>query len=241
MKKIFVMILVTLAMSCNSQTIEFVVSASPGGPNDTVTRKLVERLNHQNNLQFIVTNRPGAAHVIAYNYVNNSNKPTLILETSEIEKHEVFSKVEELYNIGYFSSVVFVSKKSGIKNLKDLIELSNQRPINFGHGGIGTYSHMSMDLMCKKINCLDIPYKSGIEGMTAILAGTIDAYSLVSYGSKQFIENDNYVAIHNLRVKEKSWFKLFSKNLSDKDKEIIQESLRSIDSSFFRELGLDTK
>lgn len=240
MKK-FILLFSLLTSICCAQPIEFVVSASPGGPNDTVTRKIVERLEKQTNLNFVVVNKPGAAHVIGYNYVSNTNKPTLIMSTSEIENNEVHSQLEEIYNTGYFTNYLFVSKKSGIKNLNDLIDLSKQREINFGHGGIGTYSHSAMETICKKtIRCLSVPFKSGAEGMISLLNGTIDAYALVSYGSKQFSENENYTVIHNIRLsKEKSWFKVFGKNLHEKDKQIISSVLKSTESKFFTDIGFE--
>ncbi len=239
--KILFVLGILLSITIQAQPIEFVVSASPGGPNDTVSRKIVERIEKSSNLQITVINKPGGAHVIAYNYVATSNKPTLIMETPEIEKHELFNQVEELYSGGHFINTLFVSEKSGIKNLKQLIELSKKREINFGHGGVGSYSHASMQIMCKStLRCLDVPYKSGAEGMMALLTGTIDAYAIVSYGSKQFLENDKYVTIHDVRLgKEKSWYKLFGKNLSDKDKNTIMEILKNTDPKFFTDMGLE--
>lgn len=224
-----------------TQNIEFVVSASPGGPNDTVTRKIADRIEKNSNLQFTIINKPGAAHVIAYNHVMTTTKPTLIMETPEIEKHEVFSQVDELYNGGHFMNILFVSEKSGIKNMKQMIELSDKRTINFGHGGVGSYSHLAMQSVCKTtLRCLDVPYKSAAEGMMGLLNGSIDAYAIVSYGSKQFLENDKYLAIHDIRLgKEKSWYKLFGKNLTEKDKRIIVDILKNTDAKFFTDMGLE--
>lgn len=233
---------VFFALNVNSsERIEVVVSASPGGPNDTVTRKIVDKLERQTNLQFVILNKPGGERVIAYNYVNNTTKPVLILETQEIEKHEVFTKIDEIFNLGYFYNILIVSEKSGIKNLSQLIDLSKQREINFGHASIGSYSHLSSKHMCEKtLRCLLVPYKSSAEGMIGLLTGTIDAYAIVSYGSKQFINNNKYVAIHNIKLKrEKSWYKLFSKNLPEKDIQNIKYVLQSIDDRFFSEMGFD--
>jgi tripartite-type tricarboxylate transporter receptor subunit TctC len=239
MKALF--LLLVFCGSCFAQTIEFVVSASPGGPNDTVTRKIAEALERRTNLQFVIVNKPGAAHTIGYNYIKGTNKPSLIMETAEIAQHEVFPHVEELYLGGYFVNTVFVSEKSGVKTLKQLAELSKQREIKFGHGGVGSYSHMAMASLCEKIlKCLDVPYKSGIEGMTAILTETIDAYALASYGSKQFLENARYVAVQDVRLpKEKSWFKLFGRNLSSADKEAISNALKAEGPKFFTDMGLE--
>ena len=233
---------VFLALNVNSsERIEVVVSASPGGPNDTVTRKIVDKLERQTNLQFVILNKPGGERVIAYNYVNNNTNPVLIFETPEIEKHEVFIKVDEIINLGYFYNILLVSEKSGIKNLSQLIDLSKQREINFGHASIGSYSHLASKYMCvKTLRCLTVPYKSSAEGMVGLLTGTIDAYAIVSYGSKQFINNNKYVAIHNIKLeREKSWYKLFSKNLPEKDIQNIKYVLQSIDARFFSEMGFD--
>ena len=225
---------------CNAQPIEFVVSASPGGPNDTVTRKVMDQLERRTSLQFVIVNKPGAAHTIAYNYLASSNKPSVIMETPEIESNAVFPLVDELYNAGHFVNTVFVSEKSGIKNMHQLMAIAKNRSIIFGHGGVGSYSYMAMEIVCKGIQCLDVPYKSGAEGMMAILTGTIDAYALASYGSKQYRENERYVAIHDVRIsKSKSWYKLFGRNLSDRDKAAIIQAMQSIDTKFYTDLGLE--
>lgn len=225
----------------SAERIEVVVSASPGGPNDTVTRKIVDKLEKQTDFQFVILNKSGGERVIAYNYVNNTTKPVLILETQEIEKHEVFSKVDDIFTLGYFYNILLVSEKSGIKNISQLIELSKQREINFGHASIGSYSHLASKYMCDKtLRCLSVPYKSSAEGMIGLLTGTIDAYAIVSYGSKQFIDNTRYVAIHNIRLeRDKSWYKMFSKNLPEKDIQSIRYVLQSLDSRFFAEMGFD--
>lgn len=241
MKKIIITILLLLSATCNADTIAFVVSASAGGPNDSVTRKVIKELEEKTNLRFVVLNKPGAAHVIAYDYVLKTNRPTLILETPEIKDHEVFSYVDEMYTLGHFTNIMFVSQKSGIKSLKQLIDLSKKRQINFGHGGIGSYSYLAMLKMCKTtLDCLDVPYKSAIEGMTALLTDTIDAYAVASYGSKPFLENENYVSIYNIKLgNEKSWFKLFGKNLSESDKRQIIDVLKSQDKDFYINMGFE--
>lgn len=239
MKKLLLLLLVCSGL--HAEPIEFIVSASAGGPNDTTTRKVVELLEKKTNLEFVIMNKPGAAHTIAYGHVLNTTKPTLIMSTSEIEAHEVYNHIDELYTAGHFINTLYVSEKSGMKSLNDLIRLSKEREINFGHGGIGSYSYLSMNSLCKKtLRCLDVPYKSGAEGMMAVLTGTIDAFALASYGTRQYLENDKYVAIHTIRLsKEKSWFKLFGKNLSEKDKQLIISTLKHTDNKFFNDMGFE--
>jgi len=221
--------------------IEFVVTAAAGGPNDTVTRKLVEKLEKDTSLKFVVLNKAGAAHVIGYNYVLHSDKSILIMSTPDIINHDVHPTLDEVYNAGYFSNTLFVSKKSGIKSIRELADLSNTREIVFGHGGIGTYSHRAQQTVCEKtLRCLDVAYKGGSQGMLALMSGEIDAYAITTYGTKQFFENDKLVPIHNIvSSKDKSWFKLFSKNISKADREIISNALKSQDLKFYTDMGFE--
>ena len=226
-----------------ANTIDFIVTASPGGPNDTVTRKIVEELEKETSLKFVIINKPGAAHTIGYRHVLESDRPTLVMSTPEITNHEVYQKVEELYNAGYFTNTLFVSRNSGVKDIKQLYELSKKRDINFGHGGVGTYSHLAMEHVCTnqlQNKCLAIGYKSGANGILGVMTGEIDAYALASYGSTQFLQNDKLSAIYEIRVgREKSWFKLFSKNLSEKDKSTILEVLKTRPFKFYYDMGFE--
>ena len=242
MRIITLLVGAVLSFNISAQPIiEFVVSAAPGGPNDTVTRKLVEKLEKNTSLKCIVLNKAGAAHVIGYNYVFNSDKPTLIVSTPEITSHESHLKLDELYTLGYFTNTLFVSKKSGIKSIKELAELSKTREIIFGHGGYRTYSHQAMQTVCEKtLRCLDVAYKGGGQGMVALMSGEIDAFAITTYGSRQFFENNMVVPIYNVgTAKEKNWVKLFSKNVSSADKETILNVLKSQDFKFYSDMGFE--
>ena len=240
--KIITLLAIIISFNVGAQpAIEFVVSAAPGGPNDTVTRKLVEKLEKNTPLKFIVLNKAGAAHVIGYNHVLNSDKPTLIMSTPEITNHDVYPTLDEVYNAGYFTNTLFVSKKTGIKSIRELVDLSNTREIVFGHGGVGTYSHRAQQTVCERtLRCLDVAYKGGSQGMLALMSGEIDAYAITTYGTKQFFENSMLVPIHNiLSSKDKSWFKLFSKNVSLADRETISNVLKSQDLKFYTDMGFE--
>jgi hypothetical protein len=100
---------------------------------------------------------------------------------------------------------------------------------------------MAMKNVCEKtLKCLDVPFKSGAEGMLSLMSGNIDAYSIVSYGSKQYLENDKLLAIHNIRTeRNRSWFKLFGKNLSKDNEETIKNILSKQPDNFYKEMGLE--
>lgn len=237
MRKLLLIATIFLAQSVSAQSIEFVVSALAGGPNDIVTRKIVERLEKNTDLTFVVMNKPGAAHKIGYNYVQNSKKPVLIISTPEIVNNEVYQEVQEIFNLGEFYNRIYVSNKSNVKNMNDLIQLSRSRQINFGHSGIGTYSHSAMENVCSSIlRCLQVPYKSGAQGMLALMTGEIDAYALVSYGNSFPIEN--YTPIYDIYDKNKTWLKLFAKDLPAETQKKIITTLQNTPKEYYVNMGL---
>lgn len=229
-------LLLVLLLFCTSlcaETIELIVTASPGGPDDTVARKLEDRIADSTDLKIIIVNRPGAAHQIGYNYVQQSTRPVLIASTSMIAAHDVYRELDLIHHLGYFSNVVFVAANSPYYSLADL---NTGREIRFGHGGEGSFSHQAQTQVCHNIRCLAVPYRSGAEGMLGISSNTIDAYALVGYGSSNFQSNRLYRTIGEVKSSN-TWFRLFGKNIDPDTKTKIQTALKQVDRKFYTDLG----
>lgn len=231
MKKL--LLLLVFCTSCFAEPIEFVVGATAGGPNDTVTRNIIEQIESKSNLKFNIIYKPGAAQKIGYSYVQQSTKPTIIVSTAEIMEHAVIEQVETIYTLGEFSNAVMVNSQS---NYYTTADLSKKPQVNFGHGGEGTFSYRAMQQVCKNMNCLPVPFKGGSEGMINILSNTIDTFAMSNYGS-QYTTNDKFRVIGYVHVKN-SWVKLFGKNLSDTEKRTIQNVLKNTDTKFYTDMGL---
>lgn len=257
MINLLALVLLFFSICASATPIEFVVKAAPGGPDDVITRKIVEHIERDTNIKFAVVNKAGAAHIIGYNYFESKSTPSLIIGDSNMSIHPVINSSERIFIVGTFTNILFVKNGSGITSLEDLINLSKSREIRFGHGGVGTYSWIAAETMCQKIiRCLLVPYRSGAPGMIDVLNGTIDAYALISYGSNAFIENKMYRAIvmystqrHPIldipilpkKYKDleiRNWIAIYGRNLSDDDKLLIKQELNKIDSTFFIENGL---
>lgn len=254
----FLLSLALLLVSICSQAepIEFIVRAAPGGPDDAFTRKLQDHLEKTTNLKFVVLNKPGAAHTIGYSYFQNTTSPALIIGDVNINKHPVATLSDKLTTLGYFTNILYVRRESGIKNLSDLIDLSKSRPIRFGHGGVGTFSHEAASKLCTSVlSCVEVPYKSGAPGMIDLMGGHIDAYGIVSYGT-DYSDNDKLQAIllfsnsrysrYNLpllpdslkHLEIKNWIALYGRNLSQEQKRDIITSINALDKSIFNDSGL---
>lgn len=241
MKKIIATFCFLLSVA-HAQSIQFVVTATAGGPNDAVTRKLVSEIEARSKYNFVVINKPGAAHTIGYRYIMDAKNPTLFISTPEVRSHDVYTESEEIFNLGYFTNTIYIPKSLNITTVGDFIQLSRTRKINFGHSGPGTYSHAAMKHFCERRlsnNCIEVGYKSGANGMLGVMTGEIDAYALVSYGVR-YTENDKVRILHELRVgTEDRWLKIFSRNIDPAIKNDLMKILSGIDKKFYIELGLE--
>lgn len=262
-------ILLLLMLTCNlhAEPIEFVVPSSVGGSDDITSRILVSELEASSDLTFVVVNKPGAAHNIGYAYMKTTNKPSLMIASDVVIRNKINSKegypegivdaLDPIFFLGNFTNIMFVSSKSNINSINDLIELSKKRDVIFGHGGVGTYSYDSLSKLCGEImKCLPIPYKSGPNSLMDLMNNTIDVYAYVSNGLDVFMENKNLRPImmfsntkhasfevpllpKKMRKMEiKNWLMLFGRNLTDKQIETITTVLKKKPTSFYTDMGL---
>lgn len=257
MKRILLILALLFTQIVYAQSIEFVVKSAAGGPDDTVTRKIAEHLERTTGMNFVVVNKPGASHTIGYSHFESSTHPSLILADPNIQTHSVYNSSEKIFTVGEFSNILFVKNGSGIENVNDLFKLSKTREIRFGHGGEGTFGHIAAVKLCQQgLNCLYVPYKSGAPGMLDLMSGQIDAFSIISYGTSQYLSNDKLNAImlysntkhpkmnvtplpNNFRQLEiKNWVAIFARNLTEKQTKDIVKALSSIDKTFFIDSGL---
>jgi tripartite-type tricarboxylate transporter receptor subunit TctC len=183
--KFLISLLLVVSINSFAAPIEFVVRNSPGGPDDFITRKLMEHLEKNTNLQFVATYKSGAAHAIAYRYFESNKKPMLIIadRNSLNYNQTVMLTSEKIFTMGNFTNILFVRNGSGIKSFDDLVKLSKEREIIFGLGGVGSGSYEAANSICQKVlRCLLVPYKSSGPGMIDVASGVIDAFAVASYG-----------------------------------------------------------
>jgi len=246
MKKFILLLTLFLASAfAKSQTIEFVVTAAPGGAADILARKLEKEIELSSNLNIIVVAKPGASHNIGYQYIHQTKKPTIFVSDISLIRNKnlpgypngITAEIEPLVYIGGFYSVLMVSSKSSIKTYNDFLKVASERQIRVGHGGIGTFGHEAAVEVCKNIDCLMVPYKSSPPGMIDVASQIIDAFPFQSYGAKQLLQADsNFIGIKDIDLNH--WVMLFSKNLNETDKYTIINILSKQDKAFFENLGV---
>ncbi len=175
--------------------ITFVAPFSAGGANDLVARIIAKAVGTSLNQAVIVENRPGAggavgaAHVArsapdGYTYLVGSNGTV----TNSLIRHDQPYKDAELTPVALLSvtpSVIVANPSNPAKDLKDFVararEAKTQR-ITFSTAGNGSTPHFVAEMM-KEATGLPIEpiaYKSGSEGVTAVIGNQVDATSEAS-------------------------------------------------------------
>jgi tripartite-type tricarboxylate transporter receptor subunit TctC len=173
--------------------IKFVVGFGPGGANDTVARVVAEAASKQLGQPIIVENKPGAGSILGADFVSKSAPDgyTFFVSaggiiTNPMIKSSMPYKEGDLVPVGMLAispSIIVVSADSKINNMKDLLVLAKDpKGLNFSTAGTGSTPHFVAEMLKVKAGGKYeiIPYKSGSEGMVAVISNQVDATSEAS-------------------------------------------------------------
>jgi tripartite-type tricarboxylate transporter receptor subunit TctC len=173
-----------------SRPIRFIVPFGPGGANDLVTRAVAEVASKQLGQPIIVENKPGAGSVLGADYVAKAAPdgytfltPAGGVITNSLIKAKMPYQPEDLVPVAIMAvspSIIVVPADSPIKDLKGLIASSKTgQGLNFSTAGTGSTPHFVAEMLKLKTGARMqiVPYKSGSEGMVAVMGKQVDATS----------------------------------------------------------------
>lgn len=176
-----------------AKPVKFVVPFGPGGANDLVARAVAEAASKQLGQPIIVENKPGAGSVLGADYVAKSAPdgytflaPAAGVLTNAMIKAHLPYKEEDLVPVAMLAvspSVIVVPADSPIKDLKSLVASGKGgKSLNFATAGTGSTPHFVAEMLklATGAKLEIIPYKSGSEGMVAVVGKQVDATSEAS-------------------------------------------------------------
>ncbi|KQV86413.1 MULTISPECIES: tripartite tricarboxylate transporter substrate binding protein [unclassified Roseateles] len=189
-----------LALTANAQEtawpskpLHFVVPFGPGGANDIVARTVAEATAKQLGQPIIIENKPGAGSMIGAAYVAKAAPdgytfltPAAGVITNALIKTRMPYAENDLVPVVMMAvspSVVVVPGDSAIKDLKGLIAASRKgQGLNFATAGTGSTPHFVAEMLKLKAGAKlqIVPFKSGSEGMAAVVGNQVDATSEAS-------------------------------------------------------------
>ncbi|AQV96777.1 Twin-arginine translocation pathway signal [Cupriavidus necator] len=176
-----------------AKPVKFVVPFGPGGANDLVARAVADAASKQLGQPIIVENKPGAGSVLGADYVAKSAPdgytflaPAAGVITNGMIKTHLPYKEQDLVPVAMLAvspSIIVVPADSAIKDLKGLVASGKGgKSLNFATAGTGSTPHFVAEMLklATGARLEIIPYKSGSEGMVAVVGKQVDATSEAS-------------------------------------------------------------
>ncbi len=170
--------------------IRLVVPFPAGGPTDTASRIVGQKLAERLGQAVVVDNRPGASGSIAALQVAKSDPdgytlmmlatPTLLAphlyKKTGYDTLKDFTPVATVYDL----PIVVVVNPAQLPDVKTLPQLiaharAQKTPMNYTSSGTGSFGHLSMELL-KQMGGFDmqhVPYKGGVPAITDTIGGQV--------------------------------------------------------------------
>jgi tripartite-type tricarboxylate transporter receptor subunit TctC len=168
--------------------VRIVVAFTAGGTTDILARSIGAQLSERLKQPFIVDNKPGAGGNIGTEMVVRSAPDgyTLIVDSvgpiavnPTLYKGLSYNPLTDLVpvvQIAEVPNVLVVGPSLGVKTFEELIAYAKANPgkLNYSSTGIGTSSHLSGYMLCKRagIEATHVPYK-GADALNDLLAGRV--------------------------------------------------------------------
>jgi tripartite-type tricarboxylate transporter receptor subunit TctC len=173
-----------------NKPIRLVVPFPAGGATDIIGRTIAQKLSTALGQQLVVDNKPGAGGSIGADAVAKAAPDgyTLLLSTSSTHSigpalnpklpYDAFKDFVPVAQVATAPSVLVVGKDFPAASAKELIALIKKNPgkYNYGSSGIGTYPHLSAEMLKWRAGGLfavHIPYRGTGLVITDLVAGQI--------------------------------------------------------------------
>jgi tripartite-type tricarboxylate transporter receptor subunit TctC len=175
--------------------VKWVVPFAPGGANDLIARAAAEGVGKRLGQPIVIENKPGAGAVVGTQFVAKA-KPdgyTFLIGAVGVVTNSMLQKDlpyedKELTPVGMIAvapSVIVANPSVPVNDLKGFIawaKAEGSKGVNWSTAGSGSTPHFVAEMLKESgvPNLVIVPYKSGSEGVTAVLSGNVSATSEAS-------------------------------------------------------------
>jgi tripartite-type tricarboxylate transporter receptor subunit TctC len=186
-----------------NRPITILVPWSPGSAGDLVARALEKRAKYNLGQPLIVVNKAGGTGTLCWNELAGATPDgyTIGISGSELllnplflsTKYNYATALEPLTQITATPFLILVQANQPWQSIDELISYAKQHPeqLKFGHGGIGSLSHIVGETFSKKagITMNQVPFQGTPEIIAALLGGHIQVAIANPGAAKEYIKN----------------------------------------------------
>ena len=173
-----------------TRPIRVLVPYTAGGPSDVGTRLMSDPLARHLGQPLVIENKGGAAGLVGteaflaappdgYTLLVGAIGPFAIIPAAKSVRYDPVQDFVPLALVWRSSQVLVTNKNLGIKTLQDFVAHAKTNPgkVTVGSAGIGSITHMSIELLQQEasISLIHVPYRSTGGTLPAVLGGQIDA------------------------------------------------------------------
>ena len=199
LQRIAAVALIALALPAAAQypakPVRVIVTTVPG-PLDIFARMICDKVATALKQPFVIENKAGAGGNIGADIVAKSPADgytvlfaldTTFTVNPAIYKTMPFNVEKDFAVISVpvtYGQMLAVNSAVPAKNVKELVALAKQKPLNYASGGNGSPSHLSFAyfLATSGVDMNHIPYKGTGQSIVDVVAGQVDAIFAVTTG-----------------------------------------------------------
>jgi len=199
-----------LADTYPTRPVRIVAPIAAGGPSDTAARLVAIALGKQLKQNVIVENRTGAGGVVGtelalqapadgYTLLLSIAATFTVIPAAKKVGYDVEKDFVALGQIWSAPQALVVNVNSRFKAVSDLVSFAKANPgkVTFGSAGIGTTTHLSIQLLQQDANIevVHVPYRGTSHSVADVVSGNIDAVFGDISNLMPFIEAGKLVAL----------------------------------------------
>ena len=193
-----------------TKPIRIVVPFTPGGGTDVIARTLAAKMSDNWGQAVVIENRTGAGGTIGTGLVAKATPDgyTLLVSSpafaisAAIHQHLPYDAIKDFSGVtrlGFSTTALITSPSTGVKTVKELIELAQAKPgqLIFSHAGVGSSTHMSAERfrLAAGIKVKGVGFKGGADAQLEVVAGRVH-YAIVGLASTlSFIKDGRLIAL----------------------------------------------